>query len=101
MACQVEIPPVVHSGIVGGSNVFTLAAPKQYIFVSPLPLERPLPGEIGVGLVNLSQQAYTIQPGERIAQLMIMPVAQAAFVQVDQLDETQRGEGGFGSTGRA
>ena len=58
-------------------------------------------GEIGVGLVNLGQQAYTIQPGERIAQLMIMPVAQAAFVQVDQLDETQRGEGGFGSTGRA
>ena len=57
-------------------------------------------GEIGVGMVNLCGEAYTIQPGERVAQLMILPVAQAAFVQADSLDDTQRGEGGFGSTGR-
>ena len=57
-------------------------------------------GEIQVGLVNLSQTDYTIQPGERIAQLMILPVVQAAFAQAEQLDETNRGEGGFGSTGR-
>lgn len=57
-------------------------------------------GEMQVGLVNLGPEAYTIQPGERIAQLMILPVAQAAFLQAEALDETQRGEGGFGSTGR-
>lgn len=57
-------------------------------------------GEIQVGLVNLSQTDYTIQPGERIAQLMILPVVQAAFAQAEQLNETNRGEGGFGSTGR-
>lgn len=57
-------------------------------------------GEIGVGLVNLSDQTYTIQPGERIAQLMIIPVAQAAFQPVEALGETSRGTGGFGSTGK-
>lgn len=57
-------------------------------------------GEIQVGLVNLGSETYTLQPGERLAQLMILPVAQAAFVQADTLDETDRGEGGFGSTGR-
>ena len=58
-------------------------------------------GEIQVGLVNLCGEAYTIQPGERVAQLMILPVAQAAFCQVQQLEDTDRGAGGFGSTGRA
>lgn len=58
-------------------------------------------GEIQVGLVNLCSEAYTIQPGERVAQLMILPVAQAAFCQVQQLEDTDRGAGGFGSTGRA
>lgn len=57
-------------------------------------------GEIQVGLVNLSSEAYTIQPGERVAQLMLLPVAQAAFVQADALNDTGRGEGGFGSTGK-
>ena len=57
-------------------------------------------GEIRVGLVNLSDEAYTIQPGERVAQLCIAPVYTAAFVQADALDETARGEGGFGSTGK-
>ena len=57
-------------------------------------------GEVQAGLVNLGQEAYTIEPGERIAQLMILPVAQAEFTQAEQLDETSRGAGGFGSTGR-
>ena len=57
-------------------------------------------GEIQVGLVNLGSETYTLQPGERLAQLMILPVVQAAFVQADTLDETDRGAGGFGSTGR-
>lgn len=57
-------------------------------------------GEIKVGLVNLSDTAYTIQPGERIAQMVILEVAHAVLTQVDELDETARGAGGFGSTGR-
>ncbi len=57
-------------------------------------------GEIRVGLVNLSAEPYTIQPGERIAQLVVAPVCLPDFVQVDRLEETQRGAGGFGSTGR-
>ena len=57
-------------------------------------------GEIQVGLVNLGSETYTLQPGERVAQLMVMPVARCAFTFAEKLDETQRGEGGFGSTGR-
>lgn len=57
-------------------------------------------GEIRVGLINQSQQSYTIQPGERIAQLCIAPVWQAAFTPAETLGDTQRGAGGFGSTGR-
>lgn len=57
-------------------------------------------GELQVSLVNQGEEAYTIQPGERIAQLMILPVAQAAFIPAEKLDETSRGAGGFGSTGR-
>ena len=57
-------------------------------------------GELKVPMVNLGAQPYTIQPGERVAQLCIAPVYTAAFAQVENLDETQRGEGGFGSTGK-
>lgn len=57
-------------------------------------------GEIRVGLVNLSDVPYTIQPGERIAQLVITPVLLPELVETDHLDETARGSGGFGSTGK-
>ena len=57
-------------------------------------------GESRVGLVNLGGEAYTIAPGERVAQLCIAPVWQAAFVQADALNDTARGAGGFGSTGK-
>lgn len=57
-------------------------------------------GEIKVGLVNLSQQAYTIEPDERIAQLVVMPVTPFTALESDVLDDTARGVGGFGSTGR-
>lgn len=57
-------------------------------------------GEIAVGLRNDSTEDYEIQPGERIAQLMFMPVRQAAFTVAASLGETERGNGGFGSTGR-
>ena len=57
-------------------------------------------GEIRVGRVNQSQTPYTVQPGDRIAQLAVMPVVQAELEITDTLDETQRGAGGFGSTGK-
>lgn len=57
-------------------------------------------GEIRVGLVNLSAEPYEIKPGDRIAQLAVMPVARPAPVRVEALDETARGIGGLGSTGK-
>lgn len=56
-------------------------------------------GNIGVELVNLSHEDYVVQPGERIAQMVINKVEHAALLTVDTLDETERGEGGFGHTG--
>ena len=57
-------------------------------------------GVIRVVVYNLSREPYTIEEGERIAQLVICPVVQADWQQVDHLDKTDRGEGGFGSTGK-
>ena len=57
-------------------------------------------GEVCVGLVNLSNDEYTIQPDERIAQMVIAKVEQAKIEVVTELSETARGEGGFGSTGK-
>lgn len=57
-------------------------------------------GEVRVGLVNLSEEAYVIEPGERIAQLVVVPICTPIPVEVNELPETGRGEGGFGSTGR-
>jgi dUTP pyrophosphatase len=57
-------------------------------------------GELKVGLCNLSDTPYIIQPNERIAQLVITPVLPLPVEPVDELDETARGEGGFGSTGK-
>lgn len=56
-------------------------------------------GEIKVILVNLSHQPFTIEPGERIAQMVFARCEQATLEAVEALDETQRGAGGFGSTG--
>ena len=57
-------------------------------------------GEICVPIVNLSNESYTIQPDERIAQMVISRVEQAEIEVVTELSETNRGEGGFGSTGK-
>ncbi|MFR5048891.1 MAG: dUTP diphosphatase [Faecalispora sporosphaeroides] len=57
-------------------------------------------GEIRVGLCNLGQEPYTIQPGERIAQLVISPVLLPPVEEANELDSTERGTGGFGSTGK-
>ena len=57
-------------------------------------------GPLGVALINLGAEPYTIHHGDRIAQAVVAPVVQAEFQVVESLDETARGEGGFGSTGR-
>ena len=56
-------------------------------------------GELKVILINLGSEPFVIQRGDRVAQLVLAPVVQAAWAEVDELDATARGEGGFGSTG--
>lgn len=56
-------------------------------------------GEVGVILINLSDEPFTIEDGERIAQMVIARHEHAEFIPVDVLDETERGEGGYGHTG--
>ena len=57
-------------------------------------------GEICVGLRNDGAEDYTVMPGERIAQMMFLPCLRAVFAEAASLDETERGTGGFGSTGK-
>ena len=57
-------------------------------------------GEVMVGVINQISTPYTIQPGERVAQMVIMPVSMMPTQEVCDLDETERGAGGFGSTGK-
>jgi len=57
-------------------------------------------GEVKVILVNLGAEEVRIEPGERIAQMVVAPVSRALFLQADVIGETTRGSGGFGSTGR-
>lgn len=66
---------------------------------SPGTVDADYRGEIGVILVNLSNQAFEIQNGERIAQLIIAKHERAEWFEVEELSETSRGAGGFGSTG--
>ena len=58
-------------------------------------------GEIFFSAINLSNESYTVEPGDRIAQLMLLPVYTMSLLEADTLDETERGAGGFGSTGKA
>lgn len=57
-------------------------------------------GEVCVGIIKLTEGPYTIQPGERIAQMVIKPVELPEIIEVEDLDDTIRGVGGFGSTGK-
>ena len=66
---------------------------------SPGTIDADYRGEVGVILINLSNEPFTIQDGERIAQLVVSKCEQAEFCLVNELTETERGEGGFGSTG--
>ena len=66
---------------------------------SPGTIDADYRGEIGVLLINLSQEAFIVNDGERIAQMIIARHEQGEFVAVEELDETERGEGGYGHTG--
>lgn len=67
---------------------------------SPGTIDPDYRGEVGVVLVNLGQEPFTVKNGERIAQLVIAPFVRATLQEVEELGETARGEGGFGHTGR-
>ena len=67
---------------------------------SPGTIDSDYRGEVGVILINHGQEPFVIRRGERIAQMVIARHEQAAMVEVESLDETARGAGGFGSTGR-
>lgn len=66
---------------------------------SPGTIDADYTGEIGVILINLSNTPFTVEPGERIAQLIFAKYEKANFVEVEELSKTERGEGGFGHTG--
>lgn len=66
---------------------------------SPGTIDADYRGEVGVILINHGQQPFTINRGERIAQILFAPVTRGIWHEVDSLDETARGAGGFGSTG--
>lgn len=77
-----------------------LAAKKGVtVLNSPGTVDADYRGEIGVILVNLSNESFVIENGERIAQLIIAKHERAEWIAVEELSETSRGEGGFGSTG--
>ena len=77
-----------------------LAAKKGItVLNAPGTIDADYRGEIGVILVNLSNEAFTIENGERIAQLVIAKHERAEWTEVEALSQTSRGEGGFGSTG--
>lgn len=79
------------SGLAAKKGVTVLNAPGT--------IDADYRGEIGVILVNLSNEDFVINKGERIAQLVIAKHERAEWVEVNELSETSRGEGGFGSTG--
>ncbi len=79
------------SGLAAKNGITVLNAPGT--------VDADYRGEIGVILVNLSNEDFTIENGERIAQLVISKHERAEWIEVEELSETDRGSGGFGSTG--
>lgn len=79
------------SGLAARSGLTVLNAPGT--------IDADYRGEINVILVNFSDVAFSVTRGMRIAQLVIAPIVQARWIEVDRLDETRRGTGGLGSTG--
>jgi len=87
--CEAQVRP--RSGLAARNGISVLNAPGT--------IDADYRGEVQVLLVNLGQESVSITRGMRIAQLVIAPVLRAQLVETGSLDETQRGGGGFGSTG--
>lgn len=87
--CECQVRP--RSGLAAQHGISVLNSPGT--------IDADYRGEIRVILVNLSNEPYTIEPGERIAQLVIARHECVQWEETEVLDETERGEGGFGSTG--
>ncbi|MEH6546170.1 MAG: dUTP diphosphatase [Sneathiella sp.] len=66
---------------------------------SPGTIDADYRGELGIILLNMGEETFIIERGDRIAQMIVAPVIQASWNETESLDETARGEGGFGSTG--
>lgn len=79
------------SGLAAKKGVTVLNAPGT--------IDADYRGEIGVILVNISKDDFVVEDGERIAQMVIAKHERAGWIEVEELSETSRGEGGFGSTG--
>jgi dUTP pyrophosphatase len=88
---EAQIRP--RSGLAAKHGISVLNAPGT--------IDADYRGEIKVILVNLSNEAFTVNPGERIAQMVVAKYEKVEWQEVETLSETERGEGGFGSTGRA
>ena len=90
-------------GTTFSANTVELAffTPKNGVTVlnTPGTIDSDYRGEVKVILINLGDADFTVNNGDRIAQLIVAPVTQGIFVKTDKLDETERGAGGFGSTG--
>ena len=86
---EVQIRP--RSGLAAKAGVTCLNTPGT--------IDSDYRGEVKVILINLGEDDFVIRRGDRIAQMVAAPVAQAGWIEVDSLDETTRGVGGFGSTG--
>ena len=93
-----EIPP----GYEGQVRPRSGLALKQGLTVlnAPGTIDADYRGDVGVILVNTSKTAQTLEPGDRIAQIVFAPVTRAQFMEVEQLGDSGRSSGGFGSTGR-
>lgn len=93
----IELPVGVEAQVRPRSG---LAAKKGIsVLNAPGTIDADYRGEIGVILVNLSNEDFTIENGERVAQLVITKHERAEWIEVNELSETSRGDGGFGSTG--
>ena len=95
---HLEIPP----GYEGQVRPRSGLALKQGLTLvnAPGTIDADYRGDVGVILINLSKEDQRIEPGERIAQLIFAPVTRAVLVEADELGNSARGAGGFGSTGR-
>ena len=86
---EAQIRP--RSGLAAGAGITVLNTPGT--------VDSDYRGEVKVILINLGSEAYAIRPGDRIAQVVLAPVARASFVRKESIHETGRGKAGFGSTG--